>query len=270
MNDPLAVKTTSPLKMAAPLLAFLAIAAAWTAYWFYAKNQAQARLAQFESDQLPLNCKSREWGGYPFRIHLDCAGPGISTSQLDASAGKLRLIIQAWNPNHILGAVFGPLTINATTVSGDAIRFSYRTSGGQLVLASMLADNQTVTQPTGKAVTAANTQAHIRPQPGKPGEFQISATVSQLALEDLRLDSFKLEGSANADQISTMDGLELLSEPSNYLDAIWMVQRLTGATDEEMNTAQQIIGPLLKENDNKLPLQVRNGRWYWGPFQISK
>jgi hypothetical protein len=37
-----------------------------------------------------------------------------------------------------------------------------------------------------------------------------------------------------------------------------------------MNTAQQIIGPLLKENDNKLPLQVRNGRWYWGPFQISK
>jgi hypothetical protein len=53
MNDPLAVKTTSPLKMAVPLIAFLLIAAAWSAYWFYAKGQAQDRLARFENTHWP-------------------------------------------------------------------------------------------------------------------------------------------------------------------------------------------------------------------------
>jgi hypothetical protein len=128
--------------------------------------------------------------------------PRISTSQLDASAGKLRLIIQAWNPNHILGAVFGPLTINATTVSGTQSGFHTEPQGANSCSPPCWRTTRPSPNLAGKAVTAANTQAHIRPQPGKPGEFQISATVSQLALEDLRLDSFKLEGSANADQIS--------------------------------------------------------------------
>jgi hypothetical protein len=40
-----------------------------------------------------------------------------------------------------------------------------------------------------------------------------------------------------------------------------------------MNAAQQIIGPLLKENMTtscQFCCKSWNGRWYWGPFQISK
>ena len=270
MNDPLTVKTTSPLKMALPLIAFMLIAAAWSAYWFYAKTQAQDRLARFERDTLALNCKSRDWGGYPFRIHFDCTSPKISTDNVEANADKLRLIIQAWNPNHMLGAVFGPVTINGFTLSGDTIRFSYRNSEGNFALASFLAENQAVTLPGGQAIKAEKIQAHARPQPDQANRIQITATASQLALEDLRLDSFKLDGHITPDRLSTGEGFSLLSEPSNYLDALWMVQRVTGLGDQEMNAAQQIISPLLKENDNKLPILLKDGNWFWGPFQISK
>jgi hypothetical protein len=270
MNDPLAVKTTSPLKMAVPLIAFLLIAAAWSAYWFYAKGQAQDRLARFEQYTLALNCGNRSWGGYPFRIHFDCTSPRISTANLEATADKLRLIIQAWNPNHMLGAVFGPVTLNGATLSGDTIRFSYRTTEGNLALVSLLAENQSVTLPGGQTITIEKASAHGRPQPDQAKRIQITATASQLALDDLRLDSFKLDGSITPDSLSNGEGLSLQSEPSNYLDAIWMAQRLTGLSDQEMNAAQQIIGPLLKENSNKLPILLKDGNWFWGPFQISK
>lgn len=270
MNDPLSVKTTSPLKMTAPLIAFLLIAAAWTAYWFYARAQAEDRLAQFEQTTLALNCNDRSWGGYPFRIHFDCTAPKINTDQVEATADKLRLIVQAWNPNHVLGAVFGPVRINGFMLSGDTIRLSYRTSGGQLALGSALAENQTVTLPDGKTITAAKLEAHMRPQPGQADDYQISATVSSLALEELRLDSFRLDGSITPARLPSGEALTLLSEPSEYLDAIWMVQRIAGLGDQEMNAAQQIIHPLLKANDNKLPIQFKDGSWYWGPFQISR
>jgi hypothetical protein len=270
MNDPLAVKTTSPLKMAVPLIAFLLIAAAWSGYWYYAKGQAQARLASFEQDTLELNCNTRDWGGYPFRIHFDCTAPKIIAGNIEASADKLRLIIQAWNPNHMLGAIFGPVTLNGLTLSGDTIRFSYRTSEGKLAIASLLGENQSVTLPGGQTIKIEKVQAHSRPQPDQASRVQLAATVSQLALDDLRLDSLKLDGHITPDRLSTGEGFSLLSEPSNYLDAIWMVQRLTGLDDENMNAAQQIISPLLKENNNKLPILRKDGRWFWGPFQISK
>jgi hypothetical protein len=270
MNDPLAVKTTSPLKMAVPLIAFLVIAGAWSAYWFFAKMQAQDRLAGFEQDTLALNCNNRSWGGYPFRIHLDCTSPKIITGNIEANADKLRLIIQAWNPNHMLGAIFGPVTINGVTLSGDTIRFSYKTSEGNFALVSLLAERQSLTLPGGQTIKIDKVSAHSRPQPDQANSIQITATASQLALDDLRLDSFKLDGSITPDSLSTGEGLKLLSEPSNYLDAIWMVQRLTGLGDQDMNAAQQIISPLLKENGNKLPVLLKDGNWFWGPFQISK
>jgi hypothetical protein len=208
MNDPLAVKTTSPLKMAVPLIAFLLIAAAWSAYWFYAKGQAQDRLARFEQYTLALNCGNRSWGGYPFRIHFDCTSPRISTANLEATADKLRLIIQAWNPNHMLGAVFGPVTLNGATLSGDTIRFSYRTTEGNLALVSLLAENQSVTLPGGQTITIEKASAHGRPQPDQAKRIQITATASQLALDDLRLDSFKLDGSITPDSLSNGEGFK--------------------------------------------------------------
>lgn len=262
MTDPLAVKRTSPLKMMTPLIAFLVIAALWTAYWFHARGQAQERLASFERDTLALNCSKREWGGYPFRIHVDCVDPRVDAGGTTASAAKLRLIIQAWNPKHVIGAIFGPVTLNGIKIKGDTIRFSHRTEDGKLALASLLAENQTVTLSDGQGIGITRTDAHLRPA---SAGYDLIATATGLSLEQLRLDSFQVEGTIQPD-----GNFNLLSKPSEYLDAIWFVQRIANLGDTEMNAAQQLIYPLLKENDEKLPILRKDGDWYWGPFQISK
>ena len=82
MTDPLAVKRTSPLKMMSPLIVFLLIAAAWSGWWFYARGQAQDRLAAFEANTLALNCASRDWGGYPG------ARPPIHRRQRNSPCGR--------------------------------------------------------------------------------------------------------------------------------------------------------------------------------------
>jgi hypothetical protein len=265
MTDPLAVKRISPLKMMSPLIVFLLIAAAWSGWWFYARGEAQKRLAAFEANTLALNCASRDWGGFPFRINVGCLSPRIETGKVTASADKLRLIIQAWNPEHVIGAVFGPVTVNGIQVSGDAIRFSHRVSDGKLALASLLAENQTVVLPGGNSVTIATAEAHARPEPASAGNLMVIATLKQLALEELRLDSFTVDGTIKPD-----GSFELMSEPSDYLDAIWFAQRIANLGDAEMNAAQEIIHPLLKANDNKLPVQLKDGTWYWGPLEITR
>ncbi len=264
MNDPLAVKRISPLRMMSPLIVFLLIAAGWTAWWFHARGQAQERLAEFEANTLALNCASREWGGYPFRIHVDCLSPRMEQYGIKADAAKLRLIIQAWRANHVIGALFGPVNVNGLALSGDAIRFSHRTSKGELALASLLAENQTLTLPDGKQIAIANLQAHMKPDETTSDEFMVTATASQLALEELRLDRFSIDGTVKPD-----GSFELMSEPSEYLDAIWFAQRIAGLGDTEMNAAQEIIFPLLKANNNKLPILLKDGAWYWGPFEIT-
>ncbi len=268
MNNPLEVKRTSPLKMLAPLIVFLVIAMAWSIYWYLALGKAQERLAAFEASYANMTCRDRGWGGYPFRVHFDCTGFQTTFEGADISADKLRLIGQAWNPNHIIGGLFGPVRINSLEVSGEPIRFSYRTSNGTLALASLLAEKQSVQFSTDRQLTIARTEIHLKPS-SNPKRLDLAATLSGLSTGSAQLDSFKVTGTM--DQAIPREGtFEFLSEPSEYLDAIWVVQHLANLGDAEMTAAQAVITPLLKANNNKLPIQLKDKTWYWGPFAVAK
>ena len=267
MTPPQVTKPSSPVKMMLPLAAFILIAAAWSGFWFYARSEARTRLATFEADTLALNCAEREWGGYPFRISLDCRSPRVDVDGTTVTATNLRLIIQAWNPNHMLGAIFGPVTIGKATVTGDTIRFSHRMSEGELALASLVAENQTVTVPNGQALTISKLEAHARPD-AQPASWQIASTATNFAMDDLRMDSFKLDGTIPAGSLKGGD-LELMTEASDYLDAIWLVTRLANLGEKDIEGVEVILTPLLRQNNNKLPLQRKDGTWYWGPFQLG-
>lgn len=267
MNNPLEIKRVSPLKMMAPLIVFLCIAAAWSVYWYIALGTAQQRLADVESNHLALKCNERSWGGYPFRIHFDCTGMSTDLAGRNLQADKLRLIGQAWNPNHIIGALFGPLLVDNARISGDPVRFSYRVTDGKLALASLLAQNQTLTLAGNKQLLIGKTEAHLRPAPDTQ-RLDLTATLSALSTEKAQLDSFRVTGTL-ANQMPEEGSFELLSEPSEYLDAIWIVQYLADLGDAEMNAAQAVITPLLKANDNKLPIQLKGRTWYWGPFAVT-
>lgn len=268
MNNPLEIKRVSPLKMMAPLIVFLCIALAWSVYWYVALGKAQQKLAELEATHVSLTCNERSWGGYPFRIHFDCTGTSAQLNGSTIAADKLRLIGQAWNPSHIIGAVFGPVTINKVKISGDPIRFSHRVKNGRLALASMLAENQTIVTTDNKQLTVTKTEAHLRPATDTE-QFDLAITLSDLSTEKAQLASFTITGTV-ANEMPGEGNFNLLSEPSEYLDAIWIVQYLANLSDAEMNAAQAVITPLLKSNDNKLPVQLKDRTWYWGPFPVTK
>ncbi len=267
MNNPLEIKRVSPLKMMAPLIVFLCIALAWSVYWYIALGKAKQKLATLEATHVSLKCNERSWGGYPFRIHFDCAGVSTDLAGRKIKADKLRFIGQAWNPNHIIGALFGPVMVDKIKISGDPIRFSYRVKGGKLALASLLAENQTLALADNKQLTVAKTEAHLRPAADTP-RLDLAVTLSALSTEKAQLDSFKVTGTLD-NEIPKEGSFDLLSEPSEYLDAIWIVQYLSDLGDAEMNAAQAVITPLLKANDNKLPIQLKDQVWYWGPFAVN-
>ncbi len=268
MTNPLEIKRTPPLKMLAPLIVFAIIALIWSAYWYVALGKAKHKLAVFENGYVSLNCSDRSWGGYPFRVHFDCTALETSFEGLDITAGKLRLIGQAWNPDHIIGALFGPVHIEGVAISGEPIRFSYRTGSGRLLLASLLAEKQSVNFAPGKILTVEKTESHIRPATNS-NRLDLAIILSGLSTGTAQLDSFNINGTL--DRAMPREGsFEILSEPSEYLDAIWIVQHLASLGDAEMNAAQAVITPLLKANDNKLPIQLKDNTWYWGPFAVTK
>ncbi|MEM9470745.1 MAG: DUF2125 domain-containing protein [Pseudomonadota bacterium] len=267
MNNPLEIKRVSPLKMMAPLIVFLCIAAAWSVYWYVALGAAKQRLAALEANHLALKCNERSWGGYPFRIHFDCTGMSTELAGRNLQADKLRLIGQAWNPNHIIGALFGPVNLDNIRISGDPVRFSYRVKDGSLALASLLAENQTLDLADNKQLQIGKTEAHLRPAAATQ-RLDLTVTLSGLDAEKAQLESFKVTGTL-ANETPKEGSFDLLSEPSEYLDAIWIVQYLADLSDAEMNAAQAVITPLLKANDNKLPIQLKDRIWYWGPFAVT-
>lgn len=267
MNKPLEVKRTSPLKMLAPLIVFAIIALAWSIYWYVALGNAKQKLAAFEAGHASLSCSDRSWGGYPFRVHFDCTGLKATFEGIDITADKLRLIGQAWNPDHIIGALFGPVHIKGVKISGEPIRFSYRTTNGKLALASLLAEKQTIAFSTDKQLTVARTETHLRPKTGSK-RLDLAITLSGLSTDPAQLDSFKVTGTL--DPVIPRDGsFEILSEPSEYLDAIWIIKYLANLGDTEMNAAHAVITPLLKENNNQLPIRLKDKTWYWGPFAVA-
>ncbi len=268
MNTPLKIKRTSPLKMMAPLIVFVCIALAWTLYWYIAMGTAKQKLATLEAGHISLQCADRSWGGYPFRIHFDCTRAVATLAGKRITADKIRLIGQAWNPNHVIGALFGPISIDTTKLSGDPIRFSYRASSGKLAIASLLAENQAIRFARDKQLTVTKTETHIRPS-ATTDRLDVAIILSGLSTATARLDSFIITGTMNT-QLPEQGSFDAVSEPSDYLDALLIVQQLTGLSDTEMNAAQAVIRPLLRSNDNKLPIQIKDQTWYWGPFAITK
>ncbi len=267
MNNPLKIKRTSPLKMMAPLIVFVCIALAWSVYWYIALGTAKQKLATLEASHITLQCNDRSWGGYPFRIHFDCTGAAATLAGNHITADKLRLIGQAWNPNHVIGALFGPVSIDTVKISGDPIRFSYRASGGKLAIASLLAQNQTIRIAGDKQLAVTKTETHIRPS-ATTDQLDLAIILSGLSTATAKLDSFIITGTLNKER-PKQGSFDAESEPSDYLDAFLIVQYLTGLDDTEMNAAQAIVKPLLKSNDNKLPIQIKDQTWYWGPFAIA-
>lgn len=93
----------------------------WCIYWVFASEyfretfeNEQAKLAR---TGITLDCKTLDWGGFPFRFERDCVGPTLKLPGDEIAAKGLLLVVQAYMPNRAIALIDGPVT----TTSGLTI-----------------------------------------------------------------------------------------------------------------------------------------------------
>jgi hypothetical protein len=102
-----------------PFILVVLLAIAWTAFWFYASDRAQAEIAAWRAHERQAgrlqDCGSQAIGGYPFRIEVRCGAAsfelkGASTLQLKLPLALLA--VQVYDPKLLIGEFTGPLEIS--------------------------------------------------------------------------------------------------------------------------------------------------------------
>jgi len=103
----------------APFIVVVVLAAAWSAFWFYAASAAETKIANWREQQAKLGrvyrCSSQTIGGYPFRIEVRCAEPSVELtgagSPVVFTAKDAVIVAQVYQPTLLIGEFTGPLTV---------------------------------------------------------------------------------------------------------------------------------------------------------------
>lgn len=108
----------------------LALAAAWTAAWFWlaglGETRVDAALASVNAQGRPFACDNRSIKGYPFRLGLFCDSIRFEDPSrgVRVSASALRTAAQVYNPWHLIAELDGPALIDAPGLQPLEINWS--------------------------------------------------------------------------------------------------------------------------------------------------
>ncbi len=117
--------------MALPLGLVIVLSIGWVAYWFIASQVANAGIDRFIRQNLArgieITCAERTLDGFPFRFIVTCRNTRIAVNRsgrvVIIDLPKLRGVVQAYNPTHIIAEPSGPIDI-AVRQPGQADRFA--------------------------------------------------------------------------------------------------------------------------------------------------
>src|SRR5258705_4553861 len=104
--------------IATPLILVLALAAGWSALWFYASGEAETRINAWQAQQAAagrtFTCGNQAVGGVPFRIQLRCAQANVelkdATPPIAIKLNEILVVTQVWQPTMLIAEFTGPLT----------------------------------------------------------------------------------------------------------------------------------------------------------------
>jgi hypothetical protein len=134
LHDPSAARKPNRWGLYAPFLLLLVAMAAWSVVWLWARNQALAGLEAAASNGsqagYDLSWKTREVGGYPFRLDVSLTDVSVrERSGWALTAPRIEAEAYAYAPTQWLVAATEGLTFvrpkgGPVAVSGDRIRAS--------------------------------------------------------------------------------------------------------------------------------------------------
>lgn len=109
---PLAERRRSRFWLVAPFLLLIALIAAYSAYWIYARAEIKRGIDEWVAAERArgaiVDYESRDLGGYPFRFELDVTSPRYQQRNAASWEGeRLQLVVQPWNWNHVIARAPG-------------------------------------------------------------------------------------------------------------------------------------------------------------------
>jgi hypothetical protein len=115
-----------------PTLIMLALAAAWSGFWFVAAGRAEGAVDEWLRREAAkgrvYECADKRYAGYPFRVELICEGPTARLpgdgGPIVASAARFVALAQVYDPKRLIGELSGPLAVTGPDGSRADLSFS--------------------------------------------------------------------------------------------------------------------------------------------------
>ena len=120
---------TSRFRLFLPFVALLVVAFAWCIYWYIALEKAKQSFAKTIDKNreagIEIVCEQLRWGGFPYRFTVHCDGLAISGSRkvadFNIKTGAFAAVAMAYNPQHLIGEIAGPISVALTGRDGGDI-----------------------------------------------------------------------------------------------------------------------------------------------------
>jgi hypothetical protein len=106
-----------PWLIALPTVAVVLLGAIWSAFWYYGANKAEATVSAWRAREAAsgrvYGCANESFGGYPFRIEVECAAPSVDDRNMAMSirARHLAAVAQVWDPTLVIAEIASPVTV---------------------------------------------------------------------------------------------------------------------------------------------------------------
>jgi hypothetical protein len=106
-----------PWLVVVPTAILVLLGLIWSAFWYWSTNAAEATMTAWRAREAEAGrvygCATTNFGGYPFRIEVNCAEPSVDdrATALSLRAHNLTAVAQVWDPTLVIGEIVGPLNV---------------------------------------------------------------------------------------------------------------------------------------------------------------
>jgi hypothetical protein len=187
-----------------PVLLLIA-AVAWSAFWFYAASQVDAKADAWRAQEAKsgrvYDCASRSVAGFPFRLEVRCngasvllksqtAGQAATQSPVTAKLGEILVVAQVYDPKLLIAEFTAPAAIS-DRAGQPSMSMNWSTARASVVglpavpqRASIVFDDPAVDRITGSVpaplARARHVELHGRLAEGTPFDHPVIETVLKI------------------------------------------------------------------------------------------
>jgi hypothetical protein len=158
-----------PWLIAMPTAILVLLGIIWSGFWYWSSDAAEATMVAWRAREAEAgrvyNCATTAFGGYPFRIEVNCAEPSVDDRRtaLSVHAHNLAAVAQVWDPTLVIGEIAPPLAAGplggapTATMDWTLAQASLRGTTGAPQRLSVIVDNpRLAAAPSGESLAAAD------------------------------------------------------------------------------------------------------------------